>query len=193
MAFNPFEGSASGLPLPDTTVSDQLAPTATPNPNYRGDPTLDRNISATDIPAAASCSFWITDLPPACTISALLASVRGAGRVFSSSLCPPDDKHPYTSAAKLVFFEKEAAQRFFDGANPRGFVVGGYRARVIRHRVLVRKIAGVPCKTRVLVITGPVEKVNVRYLEGMWRTIFKWGGGGGYVDVGGGDAYDEDG
>ncbi|EAQ87737.1 hypothetical protein CHGG_04356 [Chaetomium globosum CBS 148.51] len=90
--------------------------------NYRGDINNPRNLSA-NIPEDHSCSFWLRGLPAGTTVHSLLAAVRGVGRVYCTVIAPANRPHGWpTAAAKLVFFEREAAQRFW-GLYGRG--VGG--------------------------------------------------------------------
>ena len=81
--------------------------------NYKGNHYLPSNRSA-DIPEKDNCSFFITGLPPAISTHTLLAHIRDAGRVYASYIneANPSAGH-LTAAAKLVFFEKTAAQAFW--------------------------------------------------------------------------------
>ncbi|KAK4448058.1 hypothetical protein QBC34DRAFT_408052 [Podospora aff. communis PSN243] len=61
-----------------TDVANRLA--AGVSIYYRGNLHQEQNFSA-NIPPEDSCSFWLTNLPPNCTVHQLLSSIRGFGRV----------------------------------------------------------------------------------------------------------------
>ena len=79
------------------------------SPNYRGNPGLARNQSAA-IPAEENCSLFLVGLAPDLTTHELLSGIHNVGRVYATHINPPDLErgHMY-SAAKVVFFEREAA------------------------------------------------------------------------------------
>jgi hypothetical protein len=79
------------------------------SPNYRGNPGIARNQSAA-IPAEENCSLFLVGLAPDLTTHELLSGIRNAGRVYATHINPPNlaRRHMY-SAAKVVFFEREAA------------------------------------------------------------------------------------
>jgi hypothetical protein len=105
--------------------------------NYAGDATRWRNQNVL-IPDNKNTSIWITRLPKGVTYKELLGAVRNMGRVYSSHINQPEPhKGIYTAAAKLVFFEADAAQRFLarcHGPNGPGLVLRGYRATVCHNR-----------------------------------------------------------
>lgn len=79
------------------------------SPNYKGNPDLDRNRSAT-IPEDMNCSLFLVGLPADVTTHELLAGVRNVGRVYATHINPPEpEKGHEQSAAKIVFFERSAA------------------------------------------------------------------------------------
>ncbi|KAK0672493.1 hypothetical protein QBC41DRAFT_216817 [Cercophora samala] len=79
------------------------------SPNYKGNPDLDRNRSAT-IPENMNCSLFLVGLPANLTTHELLAGVRNVGRVYATHINPPEpEKGHEQSAAKIVFFERSAA------------------------------------------------------------------------------------
>ncbi|KAK0643681.1 hypothetical protein B0T16DRAFT_459795 [Cercophora newfieldiana] len=165
----------SGLLPPVTETDRDRAVAAGNSANYEGDTNLRRNASA-DIPESDSCSFHIINLPADCTIKTLLGAIRNTGRVYASRIYKPNKDHPFTAAAKLVFFEKSAAQRFFAAAlrHGPGFYVGTRRAYVVYHRILSAETRDRPNRSRVLVITGPTAKVNEQYLNKHLSPLFSW-------------------
>lgn len=83
------------------------------SPNYRGDPDLARNQSAT-IPADANCSLFLVGLAPDLTTHELLSGIRGVGRVYATHINPPAPERGHVlSAAKVVFFERRGAGELF--------------------------------------------------------------------------------
>ncbi|OTA86502.1 hypothetical protein M434DRAFT_153235 [Hypoxylon sp. CO27-5] len=168
--------------IPDTSASvsqsktDEDSTDEVPNPRYLGNHALERNKSA-DIPDEMNCRLWITGLPPACTVSDLLRSIRGIGPVYASYVVPPpknDKKHGdsiRTSAASLTFFTVAATDRFLQRHAIHRFTVGDHITTVGRHRI---RTAPIPAgrKSRVLVIRGNTKIVTpenlARLCAGPW-------------------------
>ncbi|KAM7197234.1 hypothetical protein V8F33_005662, partial [Rhypophila sp. PSN 637] len=129
--------------------------------NYKGNHFLPSNRSA-NIPEKDNCSFFITGLPPGIDTRILLAHIRDVGRIFASYI---NDANPvaghHTSAAKLVFFEKTAAQHFWERHREQlPLMVCGYAAKVVRNRIKVAEPDWPSSYTRVVVISGPAEIVE---------------------------------
>ncbi|KAL1896971.1 hypothetical protein Cpir12675_002551 [Ceratocystis pirilliformis] len=141
--------------------------------NYRGERTL-RNCSAV-IDDSVNCSLWITNLPPAVSHNELLSEIRGIGRVYATVINPPNASSGHsTSAAKIVFFERNAAHAFFVKANHAGFVLRGFQARVSWNRIKSSEQANSRSKSRVLVLTGFSEVVNEEFLMQWFSQRFKF-------------------
>ncbi|KAK4183406.1 hypothetical protein QBC35DRAFT_543807 [Podospora australis] len=138
------------------------------SPNYRGNPDLDRNRSAM-IPEGENCSLFLVGLPPNISTHDLLAGVRGIGRVYATHINPPEPNRGHEmSAAKLVFFDRDAAERFYAFAQGEGFRVPAnptFRARVTWNRIRSAQVDPAGVKSRVLLISGPPEVVNEGYLR----------------------------
>ena len=137
------------------------------SPNYRGNINLARNRSAA-IPSTENCSLFVTGLPPTITVRQLLAAVRDTGRVYATHLNEPEpDKGHPTCAAKLVFFERRAAERFYDRHLLAGLRVEeypGYVGKVVWNRVKTAAPDLPRHYTRVLMISGPAALVNPEFL-----------------------------
>ncbi|EAQ87853.1 hypothetical protein CHGG_04472 [Chaetomium globosum CBS 148.51] len=108
------------------------------SPNYRGDPGLARNQPAA-VPADENCSLFVVGLSPDLTTHELLSGIRNIGRVYATHINPPDPArgHLY-SAAKVIFFEREAAERFYTTHASTGFATPQHphlRARVTWNRL----------------------------------------------------------
>ncbi|KAF6803985.1 hypothetical protein CSOJ01_10496 [Colletotrichum sojae] len=119
--------------------------------------------------------MWIKHLPANVTYSSLLGSIRGMGRVFATHINPPNEGHK-TAAAKVVFFDLEAAQRFYSMAsNPsRRFIVQGMVAEVTRNRIRSAACDVGGNLTRVLVIRGDPRIVNRDSLLRWFGTKFQF-------------------
>ncbi|CAJ2511154.1 Uu.00g067790.m01.CDS01 [Anthostomella pinea] len=78
------------------------------SPNYRRDLGVAANLPEA-VNDKTNTSLWITELPLITTYSGFLAEVRNKGPVKSLHINGPSLEHPNTSAAKLVFFEHQAA------------------------------------------------------------------------------------
>ncbi|EOO00982.1 hypothetical protein UCRPA7_3604 [Phaeoacremonium minimum UCRPA7] len=127
--------------------------------DYKGKNTP-RNMSA-NIPNSENCSVFIVGLPPVLTTNRLLTHVRDVGRIYATVINAPDpSKEHYCSAAKIVFFEKSAAMKFFQKCEFDGFCIDGYKARVVWNRVKSAEQPGSKTRTRVLQIVGPSHFVN---------------------------------
>ena len=134
------------------------------SPNYRGNPALDRNRSAS-IVADKNCSLFITGLAPDLTTADLLGAIRDVGRVYATHINGPEIRRGHkTCAAKVVFFERKAAERFYDRYKETGFAVPGSRpehcGRVVWNRIRSDEVDVGGRKSRVLLISGPPELVN---------------------------------
>ncbi|KAK0753700.1 hypothetical protein B0T18DRAFT_306292, partial [Schizothecium vesticola] len=102
--------------------------------NYAGDATRWRNHNVL-IPDNKNTSIWITRLPRGVTYKELLGAVRNMGRVYSSHINQPEPhKGIYTAAAKLVFFEAVAAQKFLTHCHGPGLIIRRHRATACYNR-----------------------------------------------------------
>ncbi len=142
--------------------------------NYDGNIWLQQNRSA-DIPASESCSMFVTGLPADVTTHQLLAPIRNMGRVFASHINRPQPERGHLqSAAKIVFFERRAAARFFAWSNVQGYVVGGRRARVVYNRIRAAEDGRSPAASRVVCVAGPPAVVSEAVLLPYFATKFSF-------------------
>ncbi|KAK4155014.1 hypothetical protein C8A00DRAFT_32193 [Chaetomidium leptoderma] len=137
------------------------------SPNYRGDPDLLRNQSAA-ISAEGNCSLFLVGLAPDLTTHELLSGIRGVGRVYATHINPPvpERGHVY-SAAKLVFFERQGAEFFYDLYSTTGYATPRnphLRARVTWNRVRSAEIDKEGRRSRVLLVSGPPAIVSRAFL-----------------------------
>lgn len=142
------------------------------SPNYRGNIGLPRNRSA-DIPPHLNCSLFILNLPADITTRELLANIRNAGRVYATHINAPEiDKGHGTCAAKVIFFERVAAERFFAQCQETGFHVAGRPTpgRVIWNRIRTAEHTGPRHQSRVLQIAGPSGIVNEAFLTAYFQS-----------------------
>ncbi|ROT36741.1 hypothetical protein SODALDRAFT_401612 [Sodiomyces alkalinus F11] len=144
------------------------------SPNYQGDPTIARNHSA-NIPQSENCSFWIVNLPPRVTTHELLSEIRNIGRIFACVINAPQPQRGHcTAAAKVVFFDLWAAQRFYATYTRSRLVVGGYRCRVNLNRIRSAEAEGPGNRTRVVVLKGDPAFVNEASLTAWFEERFKF-------------------
>lgn len=133
------------------------------SPNYQGDYTLRSNQPA-DIPDDENCALWATGLPPDLTHHELLACIRDVDRMWQTVINPAQSGHQ-TSAAKITFFTPEGARALLDRCRGTGFVVRNYCGTLAYNRNKVPRPNAPRENTRVVVINGPKEIVNVDYLR----------------------------
>ncbi|GAB1319131.1 RRM domain-containing protein [Madurella fahalii] len=147
------------------------------SPNYRGDPDLARNRSAA-IPAEQNCSLFLVGLAPDLTTHELLSGIRGVGRVYATHINPPDlERGHLRSAAKLVFFERAGAERFYDLYSFFGFSTPRnphLRARVTWNRIRSAEVDVGGRKSRVLLVSGPPDVVNEQFLTSYLDTKLQY-------------------
>ncbi|KAI0009388.1 hypothetical protein F4779DRAFT_640584 [Xylariaceae sp. FL0662B] len=139
--------------------------------NYKGDVNSLENQGA-NIPAEQSCALHLTNLPPDCTISDLLGAIRGIGKVYASNMRPPTGEYQ-TSAAKLVFWDRDGVTKFLDLSSRGKFTVGRYvpEVKMNDHRVPEQRPSQM---SRVLQVWGPKEIVRQDYLEEFFRKSFDY-------------------
>ncbi|KAI1357704.1 hypothetical protein F5Y08DRAFT_143209 [Xylaria arbuscula] len=163
----------SSLPITPSPLR-QIYPSAalaqTPSPQYQN-PYITAHDAGADIPLEQSTSVWITNLPPTCSYTELLSSVRSAGhtgKIYATVINPPQDAHT-TSAAKIVFFDVAAKTRLLAYASTGQFTVGSFQPHVVANRIRTAQRVPGP-ESRVLIISGPVEVVNVRSMLGFFQS-----------------------
>ncbi|KAK4235711.1 hypothetical protein C8A03DRAFT_46200 [Achaetomium macrosporum] len=137
------------------------------SPNYRGNPDISRNQSA-DIPPDQNCSLFLVGLAPDLTHHELLSGIRNIGRVYATHINPPvPEKGLERSAAKVVFFERKAAELFYNLFSGPGFSTPRnphLRARVTWNRIQSEETDVGGFLSRVLLVSGPPEIVNWNFL-----------------------------
>ncbi|KAK1983637.1 hypothetical protein LZ30DRAFT_587992 [Colletotrichum cereale] len=176
--FRPMNAVTRPFHRPDLDSQRELKLRLGISPNYAGDATIARNQSA-QIPDSQNVAFWITNLPPNVThcqlLGQLLGQIRGMGRVWACVISPPGREHA-TAAAKLVFFELAAAQKFYAHcSNPRRrLIVGGYVAHVCLNRTKKAEEDIGGNRSRVVVIMGDPSFVNSGTLLQWFRSHFEY-------------------
>ncbi|GJC92766.1 F-box domain-containing protein [Colletotrichum higginsianum] len=149
--FRPMNAVTRPFYHPDFDSQRELKRRLGISPNYAGDASIARNQSAA-IPDSENVAFWITNLPP---------RIRGMGRIWACVISPPAGDHA-TSAAKVVFFELAAAQKFLAHCSDpqRRLIVGGYVARVCLNRTKKAEENVEGNHSRVVIIQGNPSFVN---------------------------------
>lgn len=135
------------------------------SPHYQGDIFLPANQSE-NISNDRNCSLFIVNLPPNLTTHELLAAIHKmgpSGRIFAIHINEPEPQlnHP-GCAAKVVFFKRDVAHKFFNLCELGGFQVDGYNARVMWNRIKTSEKPHLAHSdaSRVLLIGGPPNEVN---------------------------------
>lgn len=161
--------------LPERLVNSAYRETFDFRPGYRGDVTLrDNRPNATT--SDNNCALWLTGLPAGTTESDLEAALLAlpgppVGGIWTMSVVPPDPKSGHQDAAANISFTRVvAATRLLEHIQDpwhRGFFVGGQRVKGKwnRNRVAPQPPWHRPRRSRVLVITGPRDFVNVASLH----------------------------
>ncbi|KAG7287557.1 hypothetical protein NEMBOFW57_007069 [Staphylotrichum longicolle] len=118
-----------------------------------------------------------TDLPANTTVHTLLGAIRNIGRIYCSVISPPNPQRGLPSAAaKVVFFDQNAAQLFWDrygrgGRQQLPFVVDNVEAIVHRNRVRVEAQNYRRC-SRVLCVSGRETLIDVNALVQEFQESF---------------------
>ncbi|OTA67070.1 hypothetical protein K449DRAFT_430245 [Hypoxylon sp. EC38] len=115
-------------------------------------------------------SLFITNLPPNCTVTHLLASIRGCGKIYSAGIVRPTLSHA-TAAAKLIFFDKEGAKKFYELSGAKQWKVNDHLPIVVPNRVPTQSQPDTS-NSRVIGIWGPKDVINRDYLEGKVFSTF---------------------
>lgn len=145
------------------------------SPYYQGDIYLPANQSE-NIPDHLNCSLFIVNLPPTLTTHELLAAIHKLGpmgRVFAVHINDPELQRGHPGcAAKVVFFRREVAQKFFTHCEMHGFRVNDYNARVMWNRIKTSEKSHLANSdaSRVLLIGGPPSIVNASTLTDFFHT-----------------------
>lgn len=142
---------------PDSTADPRGNPA-----KYRGDPNIPENMSA-DIPENQNTSLYISGMGPDTKFSDILAVIRGVGKIYSLYVNPPLEIHT-GCAAKLTFFTRASAEKFFNNTRG-GFLVRGYLATVRWNRIRVPEQTIHKDGSRVVIIRGPKYIVNIKVIS----------------------------
>ncbi|KAG5993935.1 hypothetical protein E4U43_003354, partial [Claviceps pusilla] len=144
------------------------------SPRYHGMHT-ENNASMEHLPPEQNCALWLTNLPPDIRERELLASVRNVGRIYATFINYPDGHAHATSAAKLVFFTPEAAQKLLVYCTlVKPMVIRGHRVKIALNRIKYAKNSMENGESRVLIITGHREFVNEASLTAFFQARFQF-------------------
>lgn len=140
--------------------------------HYLGDLNIPSNRSA-DIPLHENCALWITGLPANVNHHHLLGAIRGVGKVHTTVINPPFG-HYTTSAAKLVFFEREQAEKLVWLIQSRRFIVMGKKILKVRWNKIKSARHPHPENSRVIRITGPEQLMDFDFFEDFFKSHFTY-------------------
>ncbi|KAM7184791.1 hypothetical protein V8F33_012790 [Rhypophila sp. PSN 637] len=122
-----------------------------------------------------NCAFWITHLDPNVAINDITSAIRDCGKIWSLRINTERTVDMGDAAAKLVFFTRRGATRFWErhGIRRGAFVVRGQTARVHWNRRRVAEQSRPPYHTRCIRVMGAPQVVNpcqiLRFLESRIR------------------------
>lgn len=126
-------------------------------------------------PSDNNAALWVKNLPPGCTIRQLIrgiTSVGPTGRILFSKIVPPF-RPTHQWAAKVVFATREEAQRLRGLAQKGEFIMEGRRIWADWHRYFSSSFLALEPITRVLIIEGPKNIVNIYNLDRMFQKELK--------------------
>lgn len=144
------------------------------SPHYQGDIFLTANQSE-NIPEDANCSLFIVNLPPNVTTHELLAAIHRMGplgRIFAIHINAPEPQRNHPGcAAKVVFFKRDVAFKFYNLCELNGFLVQGFSARVMWNRIKTSEKPHLAKSdaSRVLLVGGPPGEVNAEALTNFFQ------------------------
>ena len=135
--------------------------------NYKGDMRKPRNMQ---IDPAENCSLFLTNLPPDCTTSQLIAALTElqipGGKIYATNIIRPQPPVHSEAAANVSFFTPKAAQALLARVERGQMVFGGYRVGGIWDKNAVRPADGlVGDESRVLLLQGPARNLHIPDVE----------------------------
>jgi len=141
------------------------------SPNYHGE----IDLANLFLPEYLNCCLFLTGIHPMAELVDLLAQFS-KGKIFISKLYPPVPGEFETSAAKIAFTTREAAEALFNRANSpqpfAGLYVLGKRVEVIWNRDKYRPIENSAAdQSRVIQIWGPEAMETEKIVEGLSQFI----------------------
>ncbi|KAI1802414.1 hypothetical protein F4811DRAFT_529754 [Daldinia bambusicola] len=152
-------------------LSTPRPPYLSANANYQST-VLSRRNYVKSITDEETCSVWVTYLPPYCDYAMLAHALKETGKIYSMLIHPPRDNDP-SSAAKIVFWDRQGVDRLIQLFVSGEFMVGRSRPNVTYCR---RKVSDqIPSvQTRVLEIRGPMQIVNPEFLYDFFIQRFQF-------------------
>ncbi|KAK4211885.1 hypothetical protein QBC37DRAFT_289273, partial [Rhypophila decipiens] len=127
------------------------------------------------LPDRDNCAFWLTHFPPDVTYKEVFDQIRNCGRIHEVHINNHEADNTRGAAAKVVFFDRQGANRFFlqhvldpqRGGGAGRMSVRGWTVRCVRNRVRLIHREYLPADhTRVIRITGPRDDVNYERMIG---------------------------
>ncbi|KAG6038244.1 hypothetical protein E4U41_004390 [Claviceps citrina] len=144
------------------------------SPRYHGMHT-ENNASMEHLPPEQNCALWLTNLPPDIRERELLSCIRNMGRIYATYINYPDGHAHATSAAKLVFFRPEAAQKLLAHCTlVKPMVIRGHHVKIALNRIKYAKNSMENGESRVLIITGHKNFVNETSLMAYFEARFQF-------------------
>ncbi|KAH9990386.1 hypothetical protein F4779DRAFT_637931 [Xylariaceae sp. FL0662B] len=136
---------------------------------YRGDRNVPSNRSE-NVPSERNTNLWLTGLPEDTTVTDLLGSIRGVGRVRATVIHPAESGHAQ-AAASISFFEREDAEKFYHLCKQKIIKVRGDAVNVDWNRNRIDQVENNRA-SRVLLIAGDEDFVNKESLDNFFKERF---------------------
>ncbi|CAH0054337.1 unnamed protein product [Clonostachys solani] len=134
----------------------------------------EKNASQDHLENHESCSLWLRNLPPNITYAELLDTISGIGRVWATYINRPDARHD-TAAAKVIFFNPEAAAKYLEHIESTNLQIRGFPVAAEYNRVKIpRQLSGGPQASRVLIIIGHSDFVNKESLIRFFHDLIQF-------------------
>jgi hypothetical protein len=112
-------------------------------------------------------------LPPNVTYTALLEAIRNVGKVYSTVINPPTGRHS-CAAAKIVFFERNQAEKLFELIYFGYFFVMGRQVLEVRWNKVKSGAYHHWHQSRAIRITGPAHLMDFQFFEAFFKARFTY-------------------
>ncbi|KAK4211878.1 hypothetical protein QBC37DRAFT_375628 [Rhypophila decipiens] len=104
-----------------TEEERSLAKQTDMSPKYKGDPGILKHYSVPELPDEYNCAFWLSRLPADVAVNEITEAIRDCGRIWALHISRQGVEEHGLAAAKLVFFTRRGAARFWSRYKVNGF------------------------------------------------------------------------
>ncbi|KAM7184790.1 hypothetical protein V8F33_012789, partial [Rhypophila sp. PSN 637] len=146
------------------------------SPNYKGDPAIFKHYSVPELPEEENCAFWLSRFPKDVRVNEITEAIRDCGRIWALHINREGIPEHGQAGAKLVFFTRRGAARFWSRYKVNGpFVVRGHWILVVRNRFKTPENMDTPAvRTRCIRVHGPPHLVNSDRLLAFFTGKLEW-------------------